>query len=67
MDYEICLARHRYRHGRAWNDRDVKLGWASHNRIIDEEEFSRWFYEDSNVDWNEIVIEPIPGAWKGTF
>ena len=33
MDYEICLARHRYREGRAWNERDVEQGWASHNRI----------------------------------
>ena len=67
MDYEICLARHRYREGRAWNDRDVELGWASHNRITDEAEFGRWFYEDSNADWSEVVIEPIPAAWRSLF
>jgi hypothetical protein len=67
MDYEICLARHRYRHARAWNDRDVALGWASHNRITDEAEFARWFYEDSGVDWNELVVEPIPVSWRGLF
>jgi hypothetical protein len=67
MDYEICLARHRYRKGRAWNERDVSLGWASHNRIADEEEFARWFYEDSNVAWTEVEVAPIPAAWRGMF
>jgi hypothetical protein len=67
MDYQICLERHRYRRGRAWNDRDVELGWASHNRITDEAEFARWFYEDSNVAWNELVVERIPAAWRGLF
>ncbi len=67
MDYEICLARHRYRQARAWNERDVELGWARHNRITDDAEFARWFYEDSNVGWTEIVIEPIPAAWRDVF
>ena len=67
MDYEICLARHRYRQGRAWNERDVEQGWASHNRITEATEFARWFYEDSNADWIDLVIEPIPPAWRGLF
>jgi hypothetical protein len=67
MDYGICLDRHRYRQSRAWNDRDVELGWASHNRITDEEEFARWFYEDASVEWAEVVVEPIPAAWRGLF
>jgi hypothetical protein len=67
MDYRICLERHRYRRGRAWNERDIELGWASHNRITDEAEFARWFYEDSNVAWNELVVERIPAAWRGLF
>jgi hypothetical protein len=65
MDYEICLERHRYRKLRAWNEHDVALGWASHNRIVDESEFARWFYEDSNSSWRELVIESIPAAWRG--
>jgi hypothetical protein len=67
MDYEICLDRHRYRKERAWNQRDVDLGWASHNRIASQDEFARWFYTDSNAAWNELVIEPIPGSWRGVF
>jgi hypothetical protein len=67
MDYEICLERHRYRQGRAWHKRDVALGWASHNRITEEAEFARWFYEDSNATWNELLIEPIPPDWRGLF
>jgi hypothetical protein len=67
MDYEICLERHRYRKTRAWNEHDVALGWASHNRIVDESEFARWFYEDSNASWRDLVIEPIPAAWREVF
>jgi hypothetical protein len=67
MDYEICLARHRYRRERAWNDHDLAMGWATHNRITDEAEFARWFYEDANVEWTEIVVEPIPASWRGLF
>jgi hypothetical protein len=67
MDYEICLARHRYRETCAWNDEDVEQGWARHNRITEEAEFKRWFYEDSNAFWQELKIEPIPDAWKGLF
>jgi hypothetical protein len=67
MDYEICLARHSYRQQRAWNEHDVERGWARHNRITDEVEFARWFYEDSNAGWTEIALEPIPAAWRGVF
>ena len=67
MDYEICLARHHYRQGRAWNERDLKQGWASHNRISEATEFARWFYEDSNAEWIDLVIERIPGAWRRLF
>lgn len=67
MDYELCLARHRYRDGLAWNDHDVSLGWAGHNRITDEAQFARWFYEDSNAEWNELAVEPIPASWRGAF
>jgi hypothetical protein len=67
MDYDVCLERHRYRRGRAWNERDVSLGWANHNRITDEAEFARWFYEDSNVEWTDLVVEPIPPRWRGVF
>lgn len=68
MDYEICLDRHRFRQGRAWNDRDVDLGWASHNRITDEADFARWFYEEGvATDQAEMEVEPIPPAWRGLF
>jgi hypothetical protein len=67
MDFEICLARHRFRGSRAWNVRDVAKGWASHNRITEEADFARWFYEDSCAEWTEIVVEPIPAAWRGIF
>jgi hypothetical protein len=50
MDYEICLARHRYRRGRAWNERDLAESWARHNLIVDEAEFARWFYGDNSYN-----------------
>ena len=67
MDYEICRARHHHRRRREWNELDVELGWASHNRITEEAEFARWFYEDSGAAWTEITVEPIPAVWRGLF
>jgi hypothetical protein len=67
MDYEICLARHRYRRTRRWNERDLAERWARHNLIVDETEFARWFYQDSSFEQHEIVVEPIPAAWRGLF
>jgi hypothetical protein len=67
MDYDICRARHAYRERAAWNELDLELGWARHNRVTDEAEFSRWFYEDSNSAWSEILIEPVPALWRGAF
>lgn len=66
MDYEICLARHRVRGKRAWNQQDVAAGWAYHNRITEDEDFERWFYEDSGLEHLgiHIALEPIPAGWK---
>jgi hypothetical protein len=67
MDYEICLARHELRREREWNEHDVSEGWAQHNRITEDTEFRRWFYEDSNTFWSKVEIEPIPPEWRGVF
>jgi Glycosyl transferase family 2 len=67
MDYEICLARHRYRRGRPWNERDLAERWARHNLIVDEAEFARWFYEDNSFDDSGITVQPIPASWRGLF
>lgn len=67
MDYEICLARHSHRRGRAWNERDLGESWASHNLITEEAEFARWFYEDSCFDSIEMVVEPMAPVWSGLF
>jgi Glycosyl transferase family 2 len=67
MDYQICLARHGYRRGLRWNERDLAHNWARHNLIVDEPEFARWFYEDNSYDDLEIVVQPIPPSWRGLF
>jgi hypothetical protein len=67
MDYAICLARHRYRRRRQWNERDLAEKWASHNLIVDEAEFARWFYEENSFDDQELVVEPIPASWRALF
>jgi hypothetical protein len=67
MDYEICLARHRYRSGRRWNKRDLEHSWARHNLIVDEREFARWFYEGDSFGHLEIGVQPIPASWRGLF
>jgi hypothetical protein len=67
MDYEICLARHRYRRGRPWNERDLAENWARHNLIVDEAEFARWFYESHSFDEFRVQVQPIPASWRGLF
>jgi hypothetical protein len=67
MDYEVCLQRHRSRRDRPWGELDRREGWALHNRITDEAEFERWFYEDSCFDGLEIKLEEIPSTWRDAF
>jgi hypothetical protein len=67
MDYGICLARHRYRRGRRWNERDLTESWARHNLIVDEAEFARWFYEGHSFEDLKIEVERIPASWRGLF
>lgn len=67
MDYGICLERHRTRGRRPWAARDAREGWATHNQIIDEAEFERWFYEDSCFEGFEMQREEIQAPWRGLF
>ena len=67
MDYEICLARHRIRSRRSWAERDERESWAAHNRITEEAEFERWFYEDSCFDGIQLIPEPMRDTWRGLF
>ncbi len=69
MDFEVCRERHRLRSRREWNDRDLRAGWASYNRTVENGEFERWFYEDSGFEDEgiHIVLERIPESWKGLF
>jgi hypothetical protein len=65
MDYEVCRERHRTRSRRRWAWRDAWRGWAAHNRIVDGQEFERWFYEDAYFERFEIKPERIPERWHG--
>ena len=67
MDYDICLERHRSREHRSWADQDERKDWATHNRITQDQEFERWFYEDSNFPFIPINLEAIPESWRGLF
>jgi hypothetical protein len=67
MDYDICLERHRVRSRRSWGDQDARKRWALHNQIVEEQEFSRWFFQDSCFEGFEIKLERIPPAWRGLF
>ena len=67
MDYGICLARHRIRSRRDWAPLDARERWAIHNRVTEDAEFERWFYEDSCFPNLEIQPERISPAWRGLF
>ncbi len=67
MDYDICKERHRTRRGRRYAEIDEANRWALHNRITEDEEFERWFYEDSCFEGLEIKLEEIRPNWQGSF
>jgi hypothetical protein len=67
LDYAVCQARHHRWASRTWEQQDLEKGWSTHNRVIDETEFARWFYEDTNFPWTPLVIQRIPREWKGLF
>jgi hypothetical protein len=67
MDYELCRDRHRTRERRRWNERDVREGWAAHNRITADAQFDRWFREDSNLDGVKLELEEMGPSWRGLF
>jgi hypothetical protein len=64
MDFDLCLARHRRHGNQPWNQRDVRERWGYHNRIVEEERFERWFYEDTCFEEVRMLLEPIPLHWK---
>ncbi|MGZ3146304.1 RICIN domain-containing protein [Lentzea chajnantorensis] len=65
MDYQLCLRRHQLRttHRTAQDDIDNHRGYQ--NRIVEPDEFHRWFYRD-RVCGEPIHPEPIPEHWRGT-
>jgi hypothetical protein len=65
LDYELCRARHQGWTDRSWNERDLEEGWSVHNRVMDDQEFERWFYNDTVLPNYELVPEPIGEVWKG--
>ena len=67
MDYDMCLERHRIRSRRPWAELDRSKNWAIHNRVTEDREFRRWFYEDSCFANLEINPERISPTWRGLF
>ena len=65
MDYEICRERHRIRSRRPWAERDQRESWGVQNRITEDKEFERWFYEDSSCVGVEIRPERVRDSWRG--
>jgi hypothetical protein len=64
MDFDLCLERHHQRISMPWNPRDWNEGWAYPNRIVEPEEFERWFYEDTCAGGYPLTPEPIPDGWR---
>lgn len=65
LDYDICHARHRKWTAKTWNEEDLQEGWGTHNRVTEDEEFERWFFQDSALERIKVLPEVIPQAWKG--
>jgi Glycosyl transferase family 2 len=70
MDYDLCLERHRTRRRKRWAETDQKDGWATHNQIVDELEFERWFYGETGFEGFmgfEMKIEQMAPEWRTVF
>ena len=63
MDFDMCLDRHRFRSNVAWSERDLVEGGGYQNRIISEDEFAVWFYNDSCTQF-PIEEALIPDVWR---
>jgi Glycosyl transferase family 2 len=57
-DYDRCLARHRSAVAREWSPEDLERGYGKQSRVVDADEFERWFY--AGEDLEGTAREPIP-------
>ena len=64
MDYDTCQARHERWTARPWNAKDLEAGWGTHNRVTQNGEFERWFYNDSTAPGIRVLPEPVPERWR---
>ncbi len=64
LDYDLCRARHGRWRDRRWSERDLREGWSTHNRVVEDAAFERWFYEDSTAELIAIEPEEIPPPWR---
>lgn len=62
VDFETCRAKTLENASRPWSAADVAAGAGYQNRIVDDQEFERWFYTDFHDDL--YAVEPIPKAWQ---
>jgi Glycosyl transferase family 2 len=68
LDYDTCRERHQSRRQLQWNQHDFENGWALYNRIVEEEQFDRWFYHDLiRPGTPPFKLLRVPDHWKGTF
>jgi hypothetical protein len=63
MDFDACIERHRTRRRMAWNKKDLDGAWAAHNRLVDDAELERWFYNDTGIPEWPVTVEGIPERW----
>jgi hypothetical protein len=65
LDYSLCQERHRIRAQKKWNPQDVQLGYGTHNMIVEDEAFRKWFYEGPQIA--DSKPEPIPERLRSVF
>lgn len=50
VDYDYCLARHQKAASGNWNEEDLQFNLTWHQRVVDPDEFRKWFYEGEDLD-----------------
>jgi hypothetical protein len=62
IDFELCRQRHLRNAQRKWSTMDLEGGFGVQNRLVAEEELTRWFYEPQANGQEALTIVPIPEA-----
>jgi hypothetical protein len=58
VDYDYCLARHRAATERKWHEEDRRRDLGRHYRVVEPDEFRKWFFSGYDLERTEREVIP---------